>query len=113
MRNSNGFSLIETLVALSILVTVISIFIPIQSKIMIERDVLNQNQVVSNVLHEELQKTLWSNQLIPEDSYIINVDGSPITINFTLDKSLLKGCAKWENAKKMQQQSCLYGYHSK
>lgn len=113
LQNNKGFSLIETLVALSILVTVISTFIPIKSIIMVERDVLHQKQQVINSLHEELQTILVHSDTIPIASYTIHVDKTPVTIRFTEEKSLLKGCAEWKNAKNKQEQSCLYGYQSK
>lgn len=113
LRNSKGFSLIETLVALSILLTVISTFIPIKTTIMMERDILNQEQKVLNTLHEELQVSLWNSGTNTESTYTVNVGNTPVTIRFTVENSLLKGCAEWKNAKNKQQRSCLYGYQAK
>ncbi|WP_174613796.1 competence type IV pilus minor pilin ComGE [Virgibacillus ihumii] len=113
MRNNKGFSLIETLVALSILVTVITTFIPIKSTIMLHRDILHQKQEVLNSLHEELQIMLMNGDTIPIAAYTINVGRTPVSIGFTVENSLLKGCAEWKNAKNKQQRSCLYGYTSK
>ncbi|WP_175631899.1 competence type IV pilus minor pilin ComGE [Virgibacillus siamensis] len=110
MQNSKGFSLIETLVALSILLAVITAIIPIKTRIMMERDVLDQKRAVLNTLHEELQDYLWSGASMQNQSYTINVDGSPVRIHFTTENSYLKGCAEWKNVKNKQDESCLYGY---
>ncbi|GAA0602519.1 hypothetical protein GCM10009001_19340 [Virgibacillus siamensis] len=113
MQNTKGFSLIETLVALSILVTVITTFIPIKTTIMLHRDILHQKQEILNSLHEELQFSLQNNVSDPIKPYTVHVDNTPVAIHFTVEESLLKGCAEWKNVKNKQQQSCLYGYQTK
>lgn len=108
--NNKGFSLIETLVALSIIMMVTTTMIPITTLLMAERDVLEEKRILSTMLHDELQYYLWSEDATIPASYDKKVNGTVASLHFSSDKSLLKGCVKWGNVKNKQEEICLYGY---
>lgn len=105
----NGFTLIEVLIAASIIFLLISTILPISFLIEQERTVLSERRVLTAKLHDELQPFLWSNLEIPS-SYSKRFDLIDVTLNFTYEEQYIKGCADWENARKKSERICLYGY---
>ncbi|WP_158701708.1 prepilin-type N-terminal cleavage/methylation domain-containing protein [Lentibacillus sp. Marseille-P4043] len=112
MRNDNGFSLIEVLVAFSIVLIITTTIIPLTSLLNNEEAVLSERRKVTNHLHDELQLYLWKdNKKIPA-SYSKTLESNTVTYQFSVEKELIKGCVKWQNVKKRKEKVCLYGYRS-
>ena len=63
--NSRGFTLLEVLIASSIIMMLISIIVPITSLLEQERTVLNERRAFSARLHDELQPFLWNDLELP------------------------------------------------
>ncbi|MFD2759408.1 prepilin-type N-terminal cleavage/methylation domain-containing protein [Lentibacillus juripiscarius] len=114
MTNNKGFTLIETIVAASLLLMVVATLIPAANLLMNERMVLEQKHHIVKELHRELQSYLWDNKhpLLPND-YMKKINGAEATFSFTTEEELMKGCVTWTNARKRESKFCLYGYPDK
>ncbi|GAA0443393.1 hypothetical protein GCM10008983_20760 [Lentibacillus halophilus] len=111
MRKSNGFTLIETVVAASLLMMIITSLIPATDLLMKERMVQQQKRSIVNELHSELQTYLWNGNHppLPNES-TKRIKGTEAIFSFTKEAQLIKGCVTWTNAQKRGDTSCLYGY---
>lgn len=111
-HNPNGFTLVESLATLSIFLMITLTIVPILYQITLEEEVLKQRRMVQSFLHDELLDTIASS--IPIEfpiSFNKRVNNGPeITFEFVTENNLLKGCANWNNVKKIQETICLYGY---
>lgn len=109
LSNNRGFTLIEVLVAFSLIMMLVTTFIPISSIIEKHTSILSDRRVISSKLHDELQKQLWEKKSLSSESVIIKVNKKAVTFFFTNENELIKGCAKWENVKNQNEKFCLYG----
>ncbi|SFA71187.1 hypothetical protein SAMN04488072_101174 [Lentibacillus halodurans] len=109
MRNSKGFSLIESLVAASLLMMIITTLIPATNLLLNERESLKQKRIMTNELHSELQPFIWEEENNLPQRWFKMVNGSEAEFRFTSEDNLLKGCVIWNNAKNKTDQFCLYG----
>jgi len=111
LRKNKGFTLAEVLIAMSILFTVILSITPITSVLEKEQDILNDKRLISLQLHDELQPFLWNNRQIPAAN-MRKINNKNVTFEFKHQNEYVKGCAKWENAKQINDQICIYGIPS-
>ncbi|WP_176447378.1 prepilin-type N-terminal cleavage/methylation domain-containing protein [Lentibacillus sp. CBA3610] len=110
MRNSKGFSLIEALVAASLLMMMITTLIPATNLLLNERENLRQKRYMINELQHELQPFLWEASHDLPHRFLKTVDGSEAEFRMTPDGKLVKGCVTWSNVKNRTEEFCLYGY---
>ncbi len=108
LSNSRGFTLLEVLVASSIVFTLLTTIIPIASLLEQERVVERERLTFSARLHDELQSFLWNDLQLPL-SYSDVIHLIDVTFNFTHEGEYIKGCVNWENARKKSETICLYG----
>lgn len=108
---NKGFTLIEVLVAKSIIITLLLTFIPIYSTITYEQHVLKTRLLATSTLHDEL--LLYTNDAVKEQTYTKKVNNQSVTIHFTNQTKFVKSCATWTNIKKRKEEICLYGYIEK
>ncbi|WP_164216103.1 hypothetical protein [Virgibacillus sp. YIM 98842] len=109
LKKSNGFTFIETLIAASLLLTAVTTVVPIISLMHTEREVLSERRAISLELHDELQQFLWTEEApVPSDYLKIN-DKKEVRYTFQYENEFVKGCAEWQNAKKIHESFCLYG----
>lgn len=113
LLNNKGFSLIESLVAVTLLMVMISTLIPITNTLIHEREVLHQKRLIGNQLHDELQPHLWDGQNRIPIKYSKKFNATTLNYKFSTENKLLKGCVTWENVKNKTNQICLYGYSAK
>lgn len=113
--NNKGYTLIEVLVASSLLFIMISIIIPISMLLKYEQSVLKDRRFIASYLHDELQLFLWNNQQSPPVSYTKNRNEKVIYLRFEYKKNqdMIEGCATWENVKQRKEEICIYGYPEK
>lgn len=109
----NGFTLIEVLIASSILMMMITTFVPIFSLLKNEQTVLSDRRTIAFRLHDELQYYLWDKTATMPASFMETIQFRSVAFEFTKNDDLVKGCAKWKNVKKIGEVTCLYGYPQK
>lgn len=113
LKNNKGMTLIEVLIASSIIIMLISTIIPISTLLLKERNVLNERQIFIAYLHDELQTVLFEEEgVLPQKSQK-EVKQRMVTLSFVRDDQLIKGCIQWENVKKIKEKHCLYGKRKK
>lgn len=111
MKSYNGFTLIEVLIAKSVLITLLATFIPIFTIISFEQNVLHTRLLVTSSLHDELQ--FFEKKNNNTDLYTKAINQHTITFTFTKNVDYSKGCAKWINVQKRHEETCLYGNYKK
>lgn len=110
LSNNRGFTLTEVLVAFSIIMLLVTTFLPIGSIIRKESIVLSERRKISSVLHDELQYFLWEEKIESSVSYFKKITNREVEFRFIPEGELIKGCAKWESIKEKEELFCLYGY---
>src|SRR5690625_4694086 len=65
LLNNKGFSLVEVIVASSMIMMIIMTILPIGSLLERERAVLSERRTINLKLHDELQPFLWDDQQLP------------------------------------------------
>lgn len=107
--NNKGFTLIEVLVATSIIFMLLTTILPISLLLEKERIVLSERRMLAAHLHDELQQYLWNDLDLPK-YYSTIVNQIEVSYNFAIEERLIKGCVTWENARKTDETICFYGY---
>ncbi len=111
LKKHNGFTLIEVTIAVSILFSTIVILLPLISLLQTERQVLSDRRMIAYKLHDELQPYLWGVNSDLPSHFEKKIESK--TVQFSMvtitESSLLKGCAKWNNAKQTKEVFCLFG----
>jgi len=113
MRNAKGFSFIEILISVSLILFLAALCIPISSKLHIERKILSERRQFTQLLHDELQTFIWSTENSPALHFVRIKKEKEIQISYIPIGNKWKGCATWINAKHEQEESCLYGISEK
>ncbi|HLR01330.1 MAG TPA: hypothetical protein VK111_01135 [Virgibacillus sp.] len=105
MKNYNGFSFIEIMMASILSLTIILTIIPVANQLQKERAVLNERLEHINILKDNLQQYTHGKSInLPNE-----ISKNNINMTFQMENKLLKGCIKWTNAKFKQENECLYG----
>lgn len=110
--NNKGFSLIEALVASSLVFILIATIVPISSLLNNERKILVERRLAASKLHDEFQPILWESHDSLPLPYNSTINSMSVSFSFTFENELIKGCVKWKNAKDQQDRICLYGLSS-
>jgi len=113
LSKSNGFTLVEVLVAASIILMMVTTLLPISLLLYQERLVLSDQRTIHSQLHDELQPFLWTEQLGLPVTYYKNVHSIQLQFIFEREGDFIKGCVQWENARKANDEFCLYGASEK
>jgi len=109
LKKNDGFTLIEVLIAATLLLTVVTTIVPIISLVQSERQVLSERRTLSLKVHDELQQFLWLEDITLPAGYTNTIHGREVQLTFKEENDYVKGCAKWQNAKKRNESFCLYG----
>lgn len=114
MKSNKGFTLIEVLIASSIIVMMVTTLVPIASLLLHEREVLSDRRIITSRLHDELQPFIWKEHKAPPPSlYTKSIRSTRVKFHFSYEKEFIKGCVEWENVKKRKEKLCLYGLPEK
>ncbi|MFC2948181.1 type II secretion system protein [Virgibacillus sediminis] len=107
--NTKGFTLIEVLIAFTILMTIITSVLPIATILSTEGTVLSDRRVISSRLHDELQLFLrGEGRTLPAD-YTLSDSVRTTRYSFFMEEGYIKGCVEWNNAKQQKELYCIYG----
>ncbi len=107
MKKSNGFSLVEVIIATTILFSYISLLTPILSHIGKEQILLRNHLEYIHLLHDELVVLLGEKKELPL-IYTNKTNDQEIQFTFTNENGFIKGGVKW-NANEKEESPCLYG----
>ncbi|WP_373892810.1 type II secretion system protein [Virgibacillus natechei] len=113
MKKNNGFTMVEVVVASSVLMMVITTVVPIISLITEHQSLLSDRRTFSYHLHDELQVYLYQQDTVLPNSYSGTIHNKTVTFEFQNENELVKGCAEWQNVKNNDEIICLYGYREK
>ena len=108
VNNHKGFTLLEVLVATTIIFMLITTLIPLTTLLTKERKLASENLILANMLHDELQPFLWNNKSAPKQ-FQKKVNSKKVIFSFTREDDFIKGCVKWTNVKNKGDSICLYG----
>ena len=109
LLNSRGFTLVEVILASSMIMVIIMTIVPMGSLLEREKAVLSERRILSLKLHDELQPFLWNDQPLPA-RYSSKFNLIDVHFRFTFDGDYVKGCVSWKNARGKSETICLYGY---
>ncbi|MDC3413401.1 type II secretion system GspH family protein [Aquibacillus sp. 3ASR75-11] len=110
MLNNKGFSYAEVIVSFAIWVTIMMTFIPIASQLKLEQQMFREQRFIQSTLHDAMQQMLLDRSEPFPLTYTETILKKNVSFTFNIEKSLIKGCATWENAKKKEKSFCLNGY---
>ncbi|WP_197431775.1 type II secretion system protein [Lentibacillus sp. JNUCC-1] len=110
MKQYNGFTFTETLVAFSIVLMLVTTALPVVSLLKRERSNLDIRLAVGNLLHDELQQHIFIPQEADFTPYNRNMQNKSITFSFKPTNQYIEGCATWINERQKEEKVCLYGY---
>ncbi|WP_405101202.1 hypothetical protein [Oceanobacillus sp. FSL H7-0719] len=113
MKEKNGYSIIEVIIAASLFLSTVAIFVPILNQLQIEKNILRDKRIAIYQLHEELQQYIWTDTPILPAAYSDNISGTPLQFKFIEINQLIKGCVEWKNAKQISETHCLYAHSNK
>lgn len=113
LKSSKGFTLIEVLIASSIIVMMVTTFVPIASLLSHEREVLSDRRMIISLLHDELQPFIWEEHNAAPSTFTKTIHSIRARFHFSREKEFIKGCAEWENVKKNKEKQCLYSLPEK
>jgi len=112
LKKNNGFSLIEVLVAFSMVIMLVFTILPIITLIRQEEVILSDRRHISNRLHDELQPILWNADPL-NYTYTQSIRSYSVEFIFENEDQYIKGCAYWKNIKDREEKICLYGFKEK
>jgi len=108
LTNSKGFIWVETLIAMTVFISLCTFVLPIYSTIQQHQTIISERSLIGQHLYNELQKQLHEdrNPTYTSTETLVN---RTVRIAFSLDGKFVKGCATWTNVKNKQEKLCLYG----
>src|SRR5690625_2769848 len=110
LRNCSGFTYIEMLISFTIIVTIVTVTIPLMTILNKERLILSERREIAYKLHDKLIESIWKNEYKNE---VMTINNKKVKLTFHPEDELIKGCANWDNVKKQKETICLYGYPEK
>lgn len=105
--SNKGFSFVEVLVAKTILLFILAIFLPIYTTISYEHIVLKSRLLIVSSLHDHLQTMTFGEQTVNNITNTIN--NNQVEFSFKKEGRYIKGCANWINQRNRKEEVCLYG----
>lgn len=109
LLNNKGFTLVEVLVAFSLIMLLVTTFVPISTLLQQQTVIFSDRRIMSSKLHDELQVILWDKKAFSSETFTKQVNDKNAIFRFTREDDLIKGCVKWDNINNKKEEICLYG----
>lgn len=113
MLKNKGFTLIEVLIALSVLLSAVAVIIPTITLLHHEKHVLSDRRAIAFHLHDEMQPFLWEDPNSSPSIFTEEIQKKQVTFQFKPENEYIKGCASWKNVKNIKETFCFYGLPQK
>lgn len=110
-QSDKGFSFIEVLVAKTILLFILVLFIPIYTTVSYEHVVLKSRLLITSSLQDYLLAKTLNKETFT--NFTNNINDEHVEFSFGLEERYVKGCAKWKNQQSRKEEICLYGLDTK
>lgn len=105
LRNCKGFSLAETLTALSIWSFLMVMIIPQMMLLVQERKNIEQINIAYKMIHEKTQQVVFNN--VEKENELIQMNGINYELNWRGESNYSKGCITWINHYEQKKEVCL------
>lgn len=110
LKNSNGFTITEALVSLTIMLIITTVFIPLMSFVSFENKALSHKRLIIHQLHDELQSHLSTDTSAFPVTIHHSTESIDVTYQFQVYEELgVLGCAYWTNKNNRNEEVCLNG----
>jgi len=106
---NKGFTLVEVIIAASILFSFVSLITPILSHIFKEQLLLRNQLENIHLLHDELLLVIREEVDFPL-TFSKSKNGNDLHFTFTKENSFIKGCVSWDVFED-EEVLCLYGIY--
>ena len=106
--NETGFSLLQTMVAYSIVMIITLSIVPGIYTLKKENKLLDFKISIINSLHDHLIEELTNDYLVIMKKEIV-IDKVPVEIKYKDEANFLRVCAEWTSIKNVNETRCLYG----
>jgi len=106
-QSPKGFTMIETVAATTTLFLALIIVIPSFILIQQERNALYNEINIINHLETTLTQQTYDDEIY-SNTMTDNINGISITLTFTVENDLQKGCVQWETNQRTEKSFCLY-----
>lgn len=107
LKKNNGFSIIEMLFAMSIVMMLVATVLPIYKIIQVEQHILRNRLSIQTTLHDLLTEKLINMTVLDEQT--LSLENHAVNIQFSIENGITEGCAQWVNEKSQTENVCLYG----
>lgn len=109
LKNTNGFTFVEALVGLNIVLVILFTVSMVVNTVYYERMILYERRTISSTLHDELQSFIYGSNTLPSKK-TEKINHTKVTVQFhNLTDRYIEACATWNNIKKREEEVCLYG----
>lgn len=109
LKKLNGFTFIEALVAMSIIIMLVATITPIQIILKQEKKQLQDKRKITLHLHDQLQTFIWNEKNLNNKENVEFIYGVSVKFQFMYENEYIKGCASWKNVRNKYEEICLYG----
>lgn len=107
---SNGFTLIEVLIAASILFIVTSIVMPASLLLHQERLIMRDQRMISAMLHDEIQMFIDTDEPNKQFKYEKQAHNKTLQFEFRIKDNFINACVMWTNVKEDEETLCYDAY---
>lgn len=109
LRGNNGFTLLETIIATTIIFIIIAVSYQVNSHIKMEQKVMEDRRAISYAVHGELLLYIYNKKNSDLSKDIVYKEVS-LTVSFIYNKGLIKACTRFENIMEREEVICLHGW---
>src|SRR5690625_3779784 len=108
-KNCKGFILLDTVVAINIIILFTLVIIPVYIIMKQEKQSLHERMIISLYLFNQMQTVIRDEITDITNDEEKMIGNKTVNFTYTLDEQFIKGCAIWDNYRKRRETFCLYG----